>query len=517
MKDKKKLQLTAIAILIAIASIFIYKGVIAQKLYDKYFNLGIKYLMSEDYDESIKEFNKAKNKKEKSTEVRLYLAKAYIGNNDINKAIETLEEVQSIDLTNEKLLKEILIILNQIDSDILLDFLNRYIDDVGEENISNEIKEIIESANEAPSKPKVNYEEGKYTKSIVVKLDLDKIKIGHNYYYTLDGSNPSRSSKKYVGQIKIVKTTILKIIGYNKFGESTDIITLKYTIDNDIVKDIDSLLKESEELLNTTQIGTNKGNTSEESKEKFNKIIDKVKKRDLLNYNHAKEVKEEIENALKEFKNSIIKSTDKSKLKNAIIKPTDKSKLKNAINKAQDLYDNSVEGNEEGKYKAGSKSILLKSINNAKSVNSDNMANQRDIDNETQRLNSAINKFKKSKNSKGNSTNKTNFTESQALKYAKEYRGKELRDEEYSYYRGLYEENPDEYAEYIDDRYSHLSGDVCGRQYIVQSGKLTNGNKCYYIIEVYEDFYENIYGYYQQLKVYENGQIEILDEGTTLG
>ena len=48
MKDKKKLQLTAIAILIAIASIFIYKGVIAQKLYDKYFNLGIIYLMSED-------------------------------------------------------------------------------------------------------------------------------------------------------------------------------------------------------------------------------------------------------------------------------------------------------------------------------------------------------------------------------------------------------------------------------------------------------------------------------------
>ena len=75
----------------------------------------------------------------------------------------------------------------------------------------------------------------------------------------------------------------------------------------------------------------------------------------------------------------------------------------------------------------------------------------------------------------------------------------------------------DDDAEYIDDRYSHLSGDVCGRQYIVQSGKLTNGNKCYYIIEVYEDFYENIYGYYQQLKVYENGQIEILDEGTTLG
>ena len=36
MKDRKKLQITAIAIIIVIVNIFIYKGTIAPKLYDKY-------------------------------------------------------------------------------------------------------------------------------------------------------------------------------------------------------------------------------------------------------------------------------------------------------------------------------------------------------------------------------------------------------------------------------------------------------------------------------------------------
>ena len=58
MKDKKKLGVLIIAIIIAISSIFIYKGAIAPKLYDKYLNTGIKYLMGGQYEEAILAFYK---------------------------------------------------------------------------------------------------------------------------------------------------------------------------------------------------------------------------------------------------------------------------------------------------------------------------------------------------------------------------------------------------------------------------------------------------------------------------
>ena len=58
-KDRKKLITLITAIIIAISSIFIYKGAIAPKLYDKYLNTGIKYLMDGQYEEAILAFDKA--------------------------------------------------------------------------------------------------------------------------------------------------------------------------------------------------------------------------------------------------------------------------------------------------------------------------------------------------------------------------------------------------------------------------------------------------------------------------
>ena len=128
MKDKKKLKLTAIAMVIAIASLFIYKVTIAPKLYDNYLNTGIKYLMDGNYEEAILAFDKAIKIEPKTTEARVYQAKAYIGNEEFDKAVNVLEEAQNIDMINEELLKEILEILNDIDSDIAYNFLDRFID-----------------------------------------------------------------------------------------------------------------------------------------------------------------------------------------------------------------------------------------------------------------------------------------------------------------------------------------------------------------------------------------------------
>ena len=144
MKNKKSLKAIIIAIIIAILSVAVYKNAIAPKLYDKYLNEGIKYLMNEQYEEAILSFNKAIKIEAKSTEARVYQAKAYIGNEEIDKAVDVLKEAQEIDNTNEELLMEILEIIAGIDGDLAHEFIDRYIDAVGTDNISQEIKDLLE-------------------------------------------------------------------------------------------------------------------------------------------------------------------------------------------------------------------------------------------------------------------------------------------------------------------------------------------------------------------------------------
>ena len=354
MKKENKVKILIItlitAIIMGISSITIYSNVCAPKFYDYFIDTGVKYLIDGKYEEAILTFNKAIEIEEKSTEARVYLGKGYIGNNEQDKAIEVLKEAQEIDMTNEELLKEILEILNEIDADVAYEFLDRFINAVGKDNISEDIKDILHSSIESPTIPVSDPAPGIYINPIFIKLKLYKIKVGHSFYYTADGSEPSKDSQKYRGRIDIDKSTTIKLVGYNKNEESTEVVTLDYIIDTNIVNDIENKLEESKDLLNTTQVGTNIGNTTEEAKKAFKLVIDKVSdllKKDLVNYEDASNMKIEIENALKTFKDNIIE-------------PTDKSKLQSAINKAQNLYNNAKEGSKENEYKIGSKKYYNK-------------------------------------------------------------------------------------------------------------------------------------------------------------
>lgn len=219
-----------------------------------------------------------------------------------------------------------------------------------------------------------------------VKLDLDKMKIGHSYYYTLDGTNPNKKSNKYLGKIYIKESTTIKLIGYNKNNESTEIITLEYIIDKNIIKDVKSIITEGENLIKNTIVGTEVGNISKEDRDKLQFIISEAK--DLVNqylstYENVSNIKGKLENGISEFKEKIIKVVDKSK-------------LKSAIDNATSLYNNSVEGSNSGQYKSGAKEKLMSAINSAKEIHNDLLAKQDKVDNATSNLNSAINTFKDS-------------------------------------------------------------------------------------------------------------------------
>ena len=385
---KSKLKILIVVIVMALSSGFIYKGAVAPKLYDKYLNTGIKYLMDGQYEEAILVFDKAIKIEPKNIEARVYQSKAYIGNEELDKAVDVLKEAQNIDKTNEKLLKEIIKILNGIDSDIAYEFLDRFVQSIGKDNISEEIKDILDSSNEDPSNPIVNPAPGTYVNNISVKLKSDKMKVGHSYYYTLDGSHPTKESQKYRGQIEISKSTTIKLVGYNKNDKSTDVITLEYIIDKNIVEDVKSSITEGENLIKDTTLGTEVGNISKKDENKLQLIISEAQ--DLLNknsvsYDEVNNIKDKIENGIEEFKNNIIK-------------PTDKSKLKSVISESQKLYDNSTEGTKGGQYKSGSRKVLLESINKAKKIYENKVANQDEIDEQVYSLKNQINKFESSKN-----------------------------------------------------------------------------------------------------------------------
>lgn len=112
-------------------------------------------------------------------------------------------------------------------------------------------------------------------------------------------------------------------------------------------------------------------------------MLDKSKDliKNQLNYEEINNLREELQEAIEEFKNSIIK-------------PTDKSELEKVIKEAQELYNNSTEGTKDGQYKSESKATLLKSINNAKKTIENKVAKQSEIDGEVKSLRDAINIFK---------------------------------------------------------------------------------------------------------------------------
>lgn len=69
---------------------------------------------------------------------------------------------------------------------------------------------------------------GLYNTNKAVTLKMSK---PGSIYYTLNGSTPTTASTKYLGSIKITKTTILKFIAVDLSGNKSPVYTQKYTID----------------------------------------------------------------------------------------------------------------------------------------------------------------------------------------------------------------------------------------------------------------------------------------------
>lgn len=325
--------------------------------------------------------------KSKQINAKIQQAKEYIVKDEFEKSIDILEQVQNLDIKDENLLLKIIDISMSIDGESAYKFLEKYVEAVGEDNLSSHIKNLLNSAKQSPKEVELNVSEGEYVSPMEIKINSDKINIGNSYYYTTNGDIPDKSCTKYIGNIYITKTTTLKIIGYNQNGKCTNVQTFKYSIDESIFDEINDNIQSSKKLISETEVGTEIGNISKKDKNKLQYVLENAQKlinNKVIKYDDAYDINEELIDAIEVFKNNIIK-------------PVDKTELKKYINKAQDLYDNSSEGKKTGQYKLGSKSKLKKSIQKAKNIYDDESSIQKEVDNQVSKLENAINIFKQNK------------------------------------------------------------------------------------------------------------------------
>ncbi|HHW49546.1 MAG TPA: tetratricopeptide repeat protein [Clostridiaceae bacterium] len=371
------------SIIMATSGFSVYSMVAKPKFYENFLKLGVKYLQEGKYEEAILEFTKAIKIEKKSTQARVGAAMGYIGKNDIDKAVELLKEAQEIDIENENLLKQIINILKDIDPDSAYEMLMRYVDFVGRGSISSSIRRLLESADEPPQLPIVYPEPGAYIKPVSVKFESDEVRIGHAYYYTLDGSAPNRKSNRYKKPIKIEESTDINVIGYNPKGKTTEIGTFSFIIDHELGIKLENVLNESQQLIENTEVGTEPGNCIEGAKEEFTPFIEKANElmqQEIITCDDAERVYYDLSAALENFKRKIIV-------------PTDRIALKDEIDRAKQLLDTAVEGTGLGEYREGAKAKLQEEIDLAIETYENLIARQNEIDEAKAKLTEAIDSF----------------------------------------------------------------------------------------------------------------------------
>lgn len=381
------IMLLITSFLMATVGVGAYTAMAKPRFYEQFMNSGNQYLQEGKYVEAVLEFNKAIKIEPKTTEARVGAAKGYIGNDELDKAIIVLKEAQKIDANNENLLKEIIYILKDIDPESAYEFLQNYINSVGKDNISEEIKNMLLSANELPQLPQISPPPNTYMEPINIKLISNKIRIGHTFFYTTDGSEPNENSIQYKAGIDIKENTQIRFIGFNHKGEKTPVITLSYNFDFEIKGKLEAIVDESNKEYENTIVGSEIGNCIQGAKEELLPVITSGK--ELLS---QKEISADIvNNKINELNAALNKFKDK------IIVPTDRNSLKSEISIAKELLNSSVEGSEVGQYRVGSKEKFQKVLNNAISVLDNLVSRQQQIDTVKNELTDAINRFKSSR------------------------------------------------------------------------------------------------------------------------
>ena len=222
-KRKVVVGLGGIVILASVifSSIIIYDEVIIPNRCSRYVELGNQYIAEENYKQAIEKFEDVLEIDNNSVEAIIGLSRGYIGMNNIDKAKEYILEAQQLDLSNEDLVLQILDIIPSYERKIVTTVLEKYIQEVGYENVSerfqltvlhatrkSELNEYIKKAQDLYNQSNDTNENEKTSKSNKNLLHLiDKAKqVNDGYFYTQEEVDEMTET---------LKKAVIKIEGNN--------------------------------------------------------------------------------------------------------------------------------------------------------------------------------------------------------------------------------------------------------------------------------------------------------------
>lgn len=228
-KKRKKKRNTLIIILgILVAAIVVVTALIVMSNRSKQLN-SYDYQMScaqesydaAEYDDALGFLKQALSIEGDSTQARILMAKVYIAQKDDEDAIVVLKEVLDLDATNSDAYN---LLISIYDSENDYASLIELASGTEDENVLKLFDGYIAEA------PTVSIEGGEFDDTFTVSLDAaDDATI----YYTLDGTDPDKTSEKYDGteiEISGGKTT-LKAIAYDSDDKYSVITKQVYQVD----------------------------------------------------------------------------------------------------------------------------------------------------------------------------------------------------------------------------------------------------------------------------------------------
>lgn len=220
-KRRKKKMILAVSLLFVL---LIVAGVTGYQFFYNYNSYGYQYHAAErdydqgNYDDALEHVDRAISLESMHEETYRLLSEILVARKDIEGAIKVIETCLPDFQDSEILYGELIALYER-------------------EGCPEEIKDLLDACKSSKVRkafsiyitpdPKINYNTGRYRENLDVRLYGNDV----TFFYTLDGSEPDKNSKKYEGPISIGKgITELKVIAYNRLGIPSDVIYRRYTI-----------------------------------------------------------------------------------------------------------------------------------------------------------------------------------------------------------------------------------------------------------------------------------------------
>lgn len=220
-KNKSSLIILAIAFIIVFATILFWNYY--KNSYQYQYKEAQECMEEGDFNMACDHLTKALQAKNNDINAHLLMSDAYIGLNQIDDAISSLQDVLKIDSENVVAVKQLFEIYSNYN---YIDELKELISKIDGTKLATELGDFYSN------RPSYSMESGTYDKFISVEITS---KENGDIFYTVDGTKPNSSAIQYSGQIRLRGgTTQIRAVAIDKNGEYSVETVEEYTVNSTV-------------------------------------------------------------------------------------------------------------------------------------------------------------------------------------------------------------------------------------------------------------------------------------------